>query len=87
MKALKPLSLFIIHYSLFFSVALIVACSDWDEHFDAERQVVESQKASLWQNIVQSKWLVHNATPLHLVWRRLPQFSGHTILRLRYPNW
>ena len=51
MKALKPLSLFIIHYSLFFSVALIVACSDWDEHFDAERQVVASQKVSLWENI------------------------------------
>ena len=29
----------------------LTACSDWDDHFDANTSVLESQHSSLWQNI------------------------------------
>ena len=54
MKARKPLRLSIIHCSLFFSVALNISCSDWDDHFDANTSVLESQNTTLWKNIEKS---------------------------------
>ena len=38
-------ALFAVHCSLFTS------CSDWDDHFGANTSVLESQNATLWQNI------------------------------------
>lgn len=32
-------------------VIVFNSCSDWDEHFDANTSVLESQNATLWQNI------------------------------------
>jgi uncharacterized surface protein with fasciclin (FAS1) repeats len=32
----------------------LTACSDWDDHFDANTSVLESQHSSLWQNIEQA---------------------------------
>ena len=32
-------------------VIVFTGCSDWDDHFDANTSVVETQNATLWQNI------------------------------------
>ncbi len=29
----------------------LTACADWDDHFDADTAILDSQKATLWQNI------------------------------------
>lgn len=42
--------LFSASFSIVTALAL-GACSDWDDHFDAESTVLPSQKASLWENI------------------------------------
>ena len=47
-RHLIGLSFIICHLS--FSVAL-TSCSDWDDHFDANTSVNDSQKTTLWQNI------------------------------------
>lgn len=41
-------ALFTIHYPLFTS------CSDWDDHFESNTSVLDSQNATLWQNIEQN---------------------------------
>lgn len=33
------------------AAASLTACSDWDDHFDANTSVLDSQNATLWQNI------------------------------------
>ena len=42
--------LFIVHCSLFISMAL-ASCADWDDHYDANTALTDSQQATLWENI------------------------------------
>lgn len=42
--------LFIIHCSLFISVTL-ASCADWDDHYEANASVSDTQNATLWENI------------------------------------
>ncbi len=44
-KWLACIALFTIHYPLF------ISCSDWDDHFNANTSVLESQNTTLWKNI------------------------------------
>ena len=44
-KWLVCIALFTIHYPLF------ISCSDWDDHFNANTSVLESQNTTLWKNI------------------------------------
>ena len=37
-----------------FSPLLLGSCSDWDDHFDANTSVLESQNSTLWKNIEKS---------------------------------
>lgn len=40
---------------------MLTACADWDDHYDADSSVAESQKATLWQNIEQNGNLIQFA--------------------------
>ena len=48
MLELLGTAFFILNSSFF------ISCSDWDDHFDATSSVLDSQHASLWQNIEQN---------------------------------
>ena len=48
MMKLLGAAFFILHSSFF------ISCSDWDDHFDASSSVLESQHATLWENISQN---------------------------------
>ena len=45
MMKLFSAAFFILHSSFF------ISCSDWDDHFDASASMLDSQHATLWQNI------------------------------------
>ena len=47
-RLLIGLSFIICHLS--FSVALI-SCADWDDHYEADKMLLDTQKATIWQNI------------------------------------
>ena len=42
--------LFIIHCSLFISMAL-ASCAEWDDHYEADQSILNSQESTLWENI------------------------------------
>lgn len=42
--------LFIVHCSLFIGMAL-ASCADWDDHYDADTSLLNSQESTLWENI------------------------------------
>ncbi len=45
----------------------LTACADWDDHFDADTATLDSQKATLWQNISNKTNLSQFATLLQKV--------------------
>ena len=62
--------------------AVLVSCTDWDDHYEADTSIVNSQNATLWENIQQNSSLsefasllkktgydeVLNATQTYTVW-------------------
>ena len=59
----KTTRLFFILCSLLFSVAQ-TACSDWDDHYDADSSLLSSQQQTLWQNISSNSQLSQFASLL-----------------------
>ena len=39
----------IMHYAL--CIAALTACSDWDDHYEADSSILDTQQATLWENI------------------------------------
>ena len=63
----KNLMKYLIACSLFCGgAAAITACADWDDHYDADTSLLDSQHASLWQNIAQNENLSQFASLLKL---------------------
>ncbi len=46
------------------AAAAITACSDWNDHYDADTSLLDSQHASIWQNIAQNENLSQFASLL-----------------------
>ena len=70
----------IMHYAL--CIAALTACSDWDDHYEADSSILDTQQATLWENIQKNGNLsefrtllqkvgydeVLNATQTYTVW-------------------
>ncbi len=56
----------------------LTACADWDDHFEADTAILDSQKATLWQNISGKSNLSQFASLLQKVGYQENLSSAHT---------